>query len=56
VTTWKELIEKDEKLVINSFVLTVVHALMQNRLGLEAVKDFKECIYTGLGLLFTIMV
>ena len=43
--TWKKLIEEDEDLLINSFVLVEVHALVQSRLGLEAVRTFFRDIY-----------
>jgi len=48
--TWTELIEEDEDLLINSFVLVEVHALMQSRLGLEAVRAFFRNIYPILSI------
>jgi len=48
--TWKKLIEEDEDLFINSFVLVELHALVQSRLGLEAVRTFFRDIYPILNI------
>lgn len=40
--TWQQLIGKEEILVVNNYVLVETFALIQNRLGLEAVKAFQQ--------------
>jgi predicted nucleic acid-binding protein len=41
---WKELLLEDISLVTSNYVLVECFALMQNRLGLGAVRDFQENI------------
>lgn len=48
--TWEKLVGEDEALVTNSFVLVEVHALVQSRLGLEAVRTFFRDIYPILSI------
>lgn len=49
-SSWKQLLDEDEDLLINSFVLVEVHALVQSRLGLEAVRTFFRDIYPILSI------
>lgn len=39
---WRDMIETEEDLVTTNYVLVEVFALIQNRLGLEAVRQFQE--------------
>lgn len=39
---WEELIDKDDTLVCSSYVLIETFALIQHRLGMEAVRSFQE--------------
>jgi predicted nucleic acid-binding protein len=41
---WKELLQEDRTLLTSNYVLVECFALMQNRLGLRAVRDFQENI------------
>lgn len=41
---WRELMESDENVVTTNYVLVETFALVQNRLGLEAVRQFQEDI------------
>jgi predicted nucleic acid-binding protein len=41
---WKELLQEDRTLLTSNCVLVECFALMQNRLGLRAVRDFQENI------------
>jgi predicted nucleic acid-binding protein len=41
---WKELLQEDSTLLTSNYVLVECFALMQNRLGLRAVRDFQENI------------
>lgn len=43
-TIWKSLIENEKNLISSSYVLAETVALIQNRLGMEAVKQFQEHI------------
>ena len=40
--TWQQLIQEDERLVVNNYVLVETFALVQNRLGLQAVTAFQR--------------
>ncbi len=42
---WYRLLDEKIELVINSFVLLETHVLIQNRLGLNALKGFVNNIY-----------
>ncbi len=39
---WQQLIQEDDQLVVNNYVLVETFALVQNRLGLQAVKEFQR--------------
>ncbi len=41
---WKDLLREDGTLLTSNYVLVECFALMQNRLGLRAVRDFQESI------------
>jgi uncharacterized protein len=41
---WPGIVESDEDLVTTNYVLVETFALIQNRLGLEAVRQFREDI------------
>ncbi len=41
---WKELLQEDRTLLTSNYVLVECFALMQNRLGFRAVRDFQENI------------
>jgi uncharacterized protein len=41
---WEELLQGDRTLLTSNYVLVECFALMQNRLGLGAVRDFQESI------------
>jgi predicted nucleic acid-binding protein len=41
---WKMMIESQEALVCNNYVLVETYALLQNRLGLRAVSDLQKII------------
>jgi len=41
---WKKLIESDETLICSSYVLVETYALIQNRLGMTALRAFNEDI------------
>ena len=41
---WKELLQEDRTLLTSNYVLVECFALIQNRLGLRAVRDFQENI------------
>jgi len=40
--TWSDLLERDEELVTNNYVLVESFALFQNRLGLESVRMLQQ--------------
>ena len=40
--TWVELIQQDETLITTSYILVETFALVQRRLGLEAIRDFER--------------
>jgi predicted nucleic acid-binding protein len=42
---WKRLLRSGTQLICSSYVLTEVCALIQNRLGMEAVRVFHEAVY-----------
>ena len=42
--SWEELLRQDETLVTTSYVLVETLALLQNRLGMAAVRGFQETI------------
>ena len=42
---WKALIENDETLVCSNYILVETLALIQHRLGMNAVKQFQEDVY-----------
>jgi len=42
--TWGEILDSDSLLVTSNYVLVETFALVQNRLGLEAVRGFQEDI------------
>jgi len=42
---WYRLLEEKTEFVVNSFVLLETHVLIQNRLGLNALKSFANHIY-----------
>ena len=39
---WQQIIQADEPLVVNNYVLVETFALVQNRLGLQAIKEFQQ--------------
>src|SRR4030042_1241162 len=41
---WEDLLQEDGTLLTSNYVLVECFALMQNRLGLRAVRDFQENI------------
>jgi uncharacterized protein len=41
---WEELLQEDRTLLTSNYVLVECFALMQNRLGLGAIRDFQENI------------
>jgi uncharacterized protein len=41
---WKELLQEENILITSNYVLVESLALLQSRLGLEAVRDFQETI------------
>ena len=43
--TWEALLRSDERLVTTNYVLVETVALLQNRIGLEAVRLFQEDIF-----------
>lgn len=50
VPVWEELIGTDAVMVTTSYVLVETSALLQHRLGLEAVQAFQEAIYPLLNI------
>ncbi len=40
--TWEDLISREAELVCSSYILVETFALVQNRLGIEAVRTFQE--------------
>jgi len=42
--TWREMMASDENVVTTNYVLVETFALLQNRLGLRAVREFQENI------------
>ena len=42
VSVWKQLLNNDDLLVCTNYILVESSALIQNRLGMEAVRDFQE--------------
>lgn len=45
---WSDLIKRKEPIVCNTYTLLETLALLQNRLGLDAVRDFQQDIYPRL--------
>lgn len=39
---WERLVEQDERLVVHNYTLVETMALVQNRLGMEAVRAFQQ--------------
>lgn len=40
--TWEDLISREAELICSSYILVETFALVQNRLGIEAVRTFQE--------------
>jgi predicted nucleic acid-binding protein len=40
--TWRRILDKEEVLITTNYVLVECFALLQNRFGLKAVRDFQE--------------
>lgn len=49
---WLKLLDSDETLITSSYVLVETIALLQNRLGMEAVRVFQEDVVPVLNLLW----
>jgi len=43
--TWLSLLESEEVLVCNNYVLVETHALIQHRLGMSAIRAFADSVY-----------
>jgi len=50
--TWRQLINSDEGIVTTNCILVETLALIQNRLGLEAVREFQEDVVPVLSVEF----
>lgn len=49
---WRRLLERSETLITSNYVLVEACALVQHRLGLQAVRDLQEVMFPSLQILW----